>query len=189
MRTFDAAIIGMKKGENKTVEVSFPDDHVDKELAGQDIRFDITLNEIREQEFPPIDDELAKKLGPYETLDDLKGAIHTNLEEGYTKRSEQELNEQIFTTLLERTEFEVPETLVADGASKAFSMRPNALSNTTTCPWRTWGSPGRACLKNTAKPPKTGQTFLILGKIIDQEKLKIADDALENSFEGHGQNV
>jgi trigger factor len=178
----DAAIIGMKKGENKTVEVSFPDDYVDKELAGQDIRFDITLNEIREQEFPPIDDELAKKMGPYETLDDLKGAIHTNLEEGYTKRSEQELNEQIFTTLLERSEFEVPETLVEmelqailDDAERSFQHNNMSMEDVGIT---------REGLseKYRETAEKQVRRFLILGKIIDQEKLDLADDALENSF-------
>ena len=57
------------------------------------------MNEIREEILPPIDDELAKKLGEYENLDALKDRITENLQSGYDKRCEQEINEQIFSAL------------------------------------------------------------------------------------------
>lgn len=179
----DAAIVGMTKGENKSVDVEFPEDHDDKGLAGQNLRFDITLNEIREQELPPIDDELAKKMGPYETLEDLRTAIRTNLEEGYDKRTEQELNEQIFTALLDKTEFEVPESLVEmeleailEDAERSFQHNNMSMEDVGVT------REGLAeKYRDTAE--KQVRRFLILGKIIDQEKLELPEDAVDNSLQ------
>ncbi|MFC1578527.1 hypothetical protein ACFL36_05910, partial [Thermodesulfobacteriota bacterium] len=88
------------------------------------------LNEIREEVLPPMDDALAKKAGEYETLDDLKKVISENLEQGYAKRIEQELHEQIFSELISRSDFEVPDAMVdmelegiVEEAIRSFSYR------------------------------------------------------------------
>ena len=60
----------MKPGEDMEIKVNFPEDHFNQKLANHEITFHVKLNEIREEVFPEIDDEFAKKLGQYETLDD-----------------------------------------------------------------------------------------------------------------------
>ena len=112
LKTLDEELIGMKPGGDKEITVNFPEDHFNNNLANHEITFHVKLHEIREEILPEIDDEFAKKLGQYETLDDVKNAITDNLNEGYQKRVEQELNEQIYKDLIERTEFELPESMV-----------------------------------------------------------------------------
>ena len=109
---FDDNLIDMKVNENRSFEVTFPADYKNPELADQTLHFEVTLNEIREEILPAIDDEMAKKAGSYQTLDELKDDIHKNLQSGYDKRAEQEVNEQIFQALLEKTEFEVPDAII-----------------------------------------------------------------------------
>ena len=65
-------------------------------LPARTILFKVTVKEIKEEELPDIDDELAKKLGNFKSLDELKEKILENVQQGYDKRIEQELNEQIF---------------------------------------------------------------------------------------------
>ena len=112
LKEFDTGIIGMKPSETREVKVTFPKDYFNEKLAGLDITFNIKLNEIREEVLPEIDDELAKNLGNIKTLDELKKTITDNLKQGYEKRVEQEINEQIFKDLIAKSDFEVPDTMV-----------------------------------------------------------------------------
>jgi trigger factor len=112
LKEFDDQLIGMKTGDNREIKVKFPEDYHNATLANQEITFQVTLHEIREEVLPEIDDEFAKNFGQYETLDNLKEAITKNLEEGYVKRAEQEMNEQIFKNLISKTEFELPDSMV-----------------------------------------------------------------------------
>ncbi|MBT8349912.1 MAG: trigger factor, partial [Deltaproteobacteria bacterium] len=111
-KEFDNGIIGMKPSETREVKVTFPKDYFNEKLAGQKISFNIKLNEIREEVLPEIDDELAKNLGNIASLEELKKTITDNLQQGYDKRVEQELNEQIFKDLISKSDFEVPDTMV-----------------------------------------------------------------------------
>jgi len=99
---FDKGVVGMNPGEEKDITVSFADDYFNKKLAGHTVDFKVTLNEIRKEVLPEIDDEMAKQLGPFTTLDEVRDKIKENLEQGYQKRAEQEINEQIFTQILEK---------------------------------------------------------------------------------------
>ena len=108
----DAALKGLNAGDSTEVSVKFADDHFNDKLSGQEITFNVDVKEIREQQIPEIDDEMAKRLGPFDSLEALKDKINENLSAGYTKRQEHELNEQIFQALIAQQEFEVPESLV-----------------------------------------------------------------------------
>ncbi len=111
-KEFDEQIIGMQPGASREIQVKFPEDYFNDKLANHEITFQTTLNEIREEKLPEIDDEFAKELGQYENLDAVKKAITDNLQQGYDKRVEHELNEQIFEALIAKTEFELPESMV-----------------------------------------------------------------------------
>ena len=110
---FDAGLIGMRPGETfQEIPVRFPDDHSNADLKGREITFQVTLRELREEVLLPIDDDFAKRVGPFENLAALRQAIKAELRQGYDKRTEQELHEQIFNTLLDQVSFEVPEAMI-----------------------------------------------------------------------------
>ena len=90
IKEFDEQVVGMKRDEEKDFELSFPEDYFNKELAGKQVKFHVKLKEIRKQILPELDDEFAKDLGEYETLDQLKDSIRDHLQQGYDRRSEQE---------------------------------------------------------------------------------------------------
>jgi trigger factor len=112
LKEFDDQLMGMKSGDNRDIKVKFPEDYQNGNLAKQEITFQVMLHEIREEVLPEIDDEFAKNFGQYETLSDLKDAITQNLDQGYAKRAEQEINEQVFQSLIQKTEFELPDSMV-----------------------------------------------------------------------------
>jgi len=178
-KDFDEQRIGMQPGDNKEFDITFPEDYHNKKLANLEISFQVTLNEIRQEVIPPLDDALAKKAGPYENLDDLKKVITDNLDQGYNKRTEQELHEQIYTELIARTDFEVPEAMVdmelegiVEEAVRSFSYR-NITMEELGMTRESIAEKYRDVAFSQAK------RHLLLGKIIDQENLEVADEELE----------
>jgi len=181
-KTLDEKLIGMKPGENREITVNFPEDHFNDKLANHEITFHVTLHEIREEILPEIDDEFAKKLGQYETLDVLKNAITNNLNEGYQKRVEQELNEQIYNDLIEKTQFELPDSMVDYELNNII----DEIEKTLTYYNKTMEEQGLTkemlVEEHRETAEKKVRRHLILGKIIDQENIELSDQQLEDGF-------
>jgi trigger factor len=95
---FAKELIGLSVGENKTVEHSFPEDWEVEELKGKKVEIGITVKTVRGVILPDLDDELAKKTGAGETLDDLKEAVKKDVE----KRSQDEYDDKYFVELIEK---------------------------------------------------------------------------------------
>ena len=85
---FEDQLVGAKIGEERDVNVKFPEEYHAKELAGKDATFKCTIRSIKTKELPDIDDELAKKVSKFETLDELKADIRKNLEENAERTAE-----------------------------------------------------------------------------------------------------
>lgn len=178
----DNQVKGMTVGETKTFDIAFPDDHAKSDMAGKTISFTVTLNALKEEHLPPLDDDFAKKLGPYETLEQVRNEIRKNLQSGYDKRSEQELNEQVFTALLEKADFEVPESLVKheqDGIVDEIERTYTAYNLSLDSMGQTQDSI-REQYRDTAV--KQAKRHLILNKIIEQENMQISDVEMEDGF-------
>jgi trigger factor len=178
LKEFDQQLVDMAPGDRREFPVSFPADYANKALAGQTLQFQVKLSEIREEILPEVNDAFAQSAGRFETLEDLKRGITDNLTQGYEKRVEQELSEQIFAGLLDRSSFEVPEALVEmelDGiveeAERSFSYRNTSLEEAGL-------SRAGIAEKYRDTALKQVRRHLILGKIIDQEKLELSEDEL-----------
>jgi trigger factor len=181
-KTLDEKLIGMKPGEENEIPVNFPEDHFNPKLANHNISFHVELKEIREQILPEIDDEFAKKMGPYETLDELKNAITDNLNQGYQKRVEQELNEQIYKGLIERCEFELPESMIAyelDGIIEEIERTLKYYNKSLESEGLTKEALAE---KHRDTAEKKVRRHLILDKIIKQEQLTLSDQELEDGY-------
>ncbi len=183
LKEFDQQLVDMAPGDSREFPVTFPADYANKALAEQTLQFKVKLSEIREEILPEINDEFAKSAGRFETLEDLKRGITDNLTQGYEKRVEQELSEQIFTGLLDRSPFEVPEALVEmelDGiveeAERSFSYRNTSLKDAGL-------SREVIAEKYRDTALKQVKRHLILGKIIDQERLELSDDELNEAMQ------
>ncbi len=181
-KDLDPEIIGMVPDESKEISVAFAEDHPNTKLAGLELTFAVKLNEIREEVLPELDDAFAKRLGEFNTLDDLKKEITSNLKQGYDKRSEHELNEQIFKALIEKTDFELPDTLVEmelDGilneAERSYSAQGMSLEEAGIT---------RENLSDNHRgtAEKQVRRHLILNKIVEQEKLTLSDEDLEKGY-------
>ncbi len=185
---FDKQLIGMNPGDQKEFLIKFPQDYFNKDLANLEITFNVTLKEIREEIIPAADDELAKKLGDFKTLEDVKIKIRENLQEGYDKRSEQELQEQIFEKLLTQN-FEVPDTLLKmelDGIIADAEMR-FSQSNMTLDQLGLSREKLEEEYRDLAE--KQVRRHLFLSKVIEQENMEMSEAELETEFELFSKNT
>lgn len=180
---FDKGVVGMNPGDEKEITVSFPDDYFNKKLAGHTVDFKVKLNEIRKEVLPEIDDEMAKQLGPFTTLEEVREKIKENLTQGYDKRIEQELNEQIFSQILETTDFEVPDVMVEYELNSIIADAERSFSYHNKTFEEAGISRESLAEKYRETAEKQVRRQLILGKIIEQEKMELADADLEKGFE------
>jgi len=110
---FDAAAQGMRAGETKTFELTFPADYHGKEVAGKRASFELSMKSVEEPQLPEVDAEFAKSLGIAEgDVAKMRSEIRANVERETNKRIEARVKAQVLQALLDRTPLELPKSLV-----------------------------------------------------------------------------
>src|SRR5436309_14211332 len=112
MPEIDAAAVGMKAGDQKDVALRFPDDHRLESLRGKGGTATLKVSEVKEKILPALDDEFAKSLGEFATLDALRAEVRKQLETRREAEQRRELEDKIVGAVLQHHEFTVPDALV-----------------------------------------------------------------------------
>jgi len=111
---FEDQLVGVKAGEEKDVEVTFPEEYHAEELAGKQAVFKVKVHEIKSKELPELDDEFAKDVAEEaETLEDLKVSIKNRLTESKKNEAEQKLRDEVVEKATENAEVEIPEIMIS----------------------------------------------------------------------------
>lgn len=108
----DAGLVGVRPGDEKAIEIARPAEDPNEQLAGKKVVFDVKVKELRERILPEIDDELAKDLGEYESLADLRAKLRERLEAAAKARSDGQLREQAVERFAEKNPIPVPPSLI-----------------------------------------------------------------------------
>ncbi|MBO5478765.1 MAG: trigger factor [Clostridia bacterium] len=109
---FEDQIIGMKTGEEKDINVKFPEDYFSEELKGKDATFKVKLHEIKKKELPALDDEFAKDVSEFDTLKELKDSIKEKLEEENKKKAKYETEDAAVKAVCDNVEIEIPSGMI-----------------------------------------------------------------------------
>ncbi len=109
---FNAALAGVAAGETRTFQVRYPGDYPSGVLAGRLVEYSLLAREVKVREVPPLDDELAREVGEFQTLADLREHLRQELVRRAGAAADAEAKDKILTALVDKNEFEVPETLV-----------------------------------------------------------------------------
>jgi trigger factor len=109
---FDEQLAGLHGGESKSFDITYPADYTIQELAGTTVRYDVEIKAIRTRAVPPLDDEFAKDLGDFESLDALRTRVRADLEHEAQHESEREMRSELLRQLAGRVSFDVPAALV-----------------------------------------------------------------------------
>jgi len=182
LKEFDQQLIGMHPNERKEFPVHFPADYFNNALADFDITFEVTLQEIKEEILPDIDDEFAKDLGGYETLPELRDAISKQLERRYETQSERALRTDIIDMLIEQQDFELPEVLVKHELSALVQEAHDALSYRGLSLEDAAQTEESLSKRYHPEAERRGREYLLLQKVVDQEELTLTDEILEHAY-------
>src|SRR6187402_3033431 len=109
---FDTEVIGMAPGSSKSFTITYPDDYTIPELAGGTVNYTVNLKEIKKRIVPALDDELAKDLGDFASLDELRARIREDLEHEAMHAAERQVRQDVMKQLAARVPFPVPTSLV-----------------------------------------------------------------------------
>jgi trigger factor len=179
---FEEQLVGMKRAEEKEIEVTFPEEYGNKELAGQPAVFKVKLHEIKEKVAPALDDEFAKGFGA-ESLAQLKEQMEENYRLQETSRIDGDLRERLVTALVERNPIDVPETLV----KQQLEYMLNNVSNRMKQQGMTMEMLGMneetfaTMYRDTAVRQVQGS--LLLEAIGEQEGVKVEDSEIDGKLE------
>ncbi|MBQ3309558.1 trigger factor [Candidatus Saccharibacteria bacterium] len=111
---FEEGIVGHEPGDKFEIPLTFPKDYHAKEMAGKKVVFEVLLKQVNEVKTPKIDDELAKKCGPFKTLDELKADIKKNLAAQDEHRLTEKYKDDLVEALVAKSKVSAPEILIKD---------------------------------------------------------------------------
>ena len=179
---FEDQLIGMKAGEEKDIDITFPENYT-PELAGKPVVFHVKVNEVKEKQVPAIDDEFAKDVSEFDTLKDLKADIKKKLTAERTESAQRAFEDVLMAKVAEGIEADIPEEMVELQAERMMEQFKQQLASQ--------GIPFDQYLKmtNTTEADFTKQAYgpaeqqvkmdLAVKAIIDAEKLDATDDEVE----------
>ena len=172
---FENAIRGMKAGETKTFNLTFPENYPAKNLAGKEVQFEVTLKEVDEEILPALDDKFAKDLGVNDGIDKLKADVKENLQREVTARLEARTKQSAMNALLSVAKFPVPhaaveeqrEALVHDAIENMKAQGINLPNDSI---------PANAMLDQAEQRVRLG---LQISAIVEKEKITSTDEQIK----------
>lgn len=126
---FAEAIIGHKKGEEFTIDVTFPENYSEEKLKGAKAQFKINLHELQERILPELNDELAKKVGKFDTATALKNDIANYLEESSKIENDKRKMEAIFGKVTDEAKIDIQETMIQREVEAVFAETRQAAES------------------------------------------------------------
>ncbi|WP_416358928.1 trigger factor [Caldicellulosiruptor danielii] len=114
---FEEHLIGMNKGDEKEIEITFPEDYREPSLAGKKATFKVKVKDIKVKELPELDDEFAKDVSEFETLEELKASIRNRIKEKNDQRAKDEMIDAILEKIAQNTSIDIPEPMIENQIS------------------------------------------------------------------------
>lgn len=109
---FEEQLIGKKKGDKVDVKVTFPEDYFNENLRGKEATFEVVIHEVKEKELPKLDDEFAKDVSEFDTLEEYKNSIRERLEKEAKDREKIEFENKLVDKVVEEAEVDIPEAMI-----------------------------------------------------------------------------
>ena len=189
---FEDQIIGMKKEEEKDINVKFPDEYFSKDLAGKDATFKVKLHEIKKKELPELNDEFAKDTSEFDTLDELKKSIKDKMEKENEQKQKYETEEEVIKAVCNNIKVDIPSGMIETETENMLKDIENRLSYQ--------GLKLDQYLKMLGKTKEEMQkeyepqaieaikSRLMLEAVIKAEKIEATDDEIEEKMKEMAKN-
>jgi trigger factor len=125
---FEEQVVGMTAGEEKDINVTFPEEYGAAELAGAAVVFKIKLHEVKADNVPTVDDEFAKDVSEFETLEELKADLRAKVEKRKNDNAQRAFETAVMNKVIENAEMEVPDTMVEYELDKQMQNMENRIA-------------------------------------------------------------
>ena len=180
---FNEALLGMQPDESKLVDVTYPDDYAQENLAGKTIKFELTVKTVRNKELPDLDDEFARDLGDFKALDELKDAVKKAIFGEKQYAASQIAKEEIIDHLVERNPFAVPETYVDRQIENQVKMQLRDLAGRGIDPNSIQLDWTKLKEHQAEKATRNVRASLLLEKIADKEGIAATKDEVDSEIQ------
>jgi trigger factor len=183
---FEAALVGVKKGDNKSFPLSFPADYHGKDVAGKTAMFQITVNDVLAPAMPEVNADFALGLGVVDgDVSKMRAEIKGNLEREVKKRKQQKLKDQVMEALLNATNLDVPTSLV--------EIETQRLLESTMQDLQSRGMNSKDMLNLSTdmfkeQAQRRVKLGLILGEVVKHHDLQAKPEQIRATLEDHAQS-
>lgn len=183
---FEDQLVGMKIDEEKEIDVTFPEEYFSKELAGKPAKFKVKVNEIKVKELPELDDEFAKDVSEFDTLEELKADLKEHIQEENERKAKYEEEEEAIQAVLAKTEVEIPKVMIdneIDGYIHDFESRLSYQGLSLDMYLDMMGKNLADVRKEYEEKATTNvRTRLVLEEIFKIEKLEVTDEDIDEKL-------
>jgi trigger factor len=183
---FEEQLIGAKVGEDKDVKVTFPAEYHSEDLAGKEAVFKCKVHEIKETQLQPLDDDFAKEVSEFDTLDELKADSKAKLEKIAKDKAEYDTKNAILEKLYEATEVDVPDVMIEEQIDDMLKEFDQQLRYQGMDLEKYFEYLGKTVdeFRNEVRPDalKKVKTRLVVEAVADAEKITVADEDIDKEL-------
>ncbi|MEP7200954.1 MAG: trigger factor [Chloroflexota bacterium] len=184
---FSPALVGMAMGETREFDLQMAADYAVADLAGQTLRVNATVHDIKEMQLPALDDELAKTDGRFETLAELRADVRKNLEENAARTERERYEADVLQTALANAQIEFPDAMVEDELNHSLNdvMRDVAQQGFTFENWLRMNEMSVSQLRASLRPSVEARlrNSLFLYNLAEREGIKIEAPDIEAAID------
>ena len=190
---FEDSLVGMKKGENRDINVKFPEDYQADNLRGKDAVFNVTVNKITEKQYPELTDEFVKAHAGCETVEEHKKKCRERLERNAENRGRDETENSIITEICKYAKAEIPDAMLENEIDRmvqdfSYRLMYQGLKLEEYLKYMQLSMEDfRAQFKPQAQPRVLSQ--LVIDKIVKSEGFKVEDGELDKKLEEQAKSV
>lgn len=183
---FEDQLIGKSIGEETDVNVTFPEEYHAEELKGKDATFKVKINSIKVKELPALDDEFAKDVSEFDTLEELQKSVKEKLSAAGKERAKHETEENVINAVCEATEIDIPEAMInsqIDKMIRDFDMQMRYQGLNIEQYMKYTGITVDAMREQfKADATKNVKTSLILEKVCEVENITVKPAEIEKEY-------
>ena len=180
---FKDSLIGMNPDETKSVDVIYPEDYGQENLAGKTVKFELTPKTLRKKELPALDDEFARDLGDFQTLDELKDAIRKSIFSEKQYAAQQTAKEELIDKLVDANQFPIPEAYVDRQVENQVRMQLNDLAGRGIDPESIKLDWAKVKENQQEKASRNVRASLLIEKIADKEGIAATKDEVDGEVQ------
>jgi trigger factor len=176
---FDEQLVGLEPGAQKSFDIRYPADYAIQELAGKTVNYDVSVKAVRKRIVPDLDDEFAKDLGDFASLDALRARVRQDLEHEASHEADREIRAELMKQLATRVTFEAPQALVEREINRRVEEFVGRLIDQQIDPMKTninWED-FRERQKDAAVEAVRGA--LVLDEVARREQVAVSRDEVE----------